>query len=163
MTKKGKKTSISKEEGVLVIHVNKKARKDFEILDRMEAGVSLLGSEVKSIRNAQVSLKESYIRIKKNELFLIGCHISPYKQSPVDAHEPTRERKLLLHRLEIDRLIGQVEKKGLTILPLRVYFKKGKCKIEIAVARGKKLYDKRQDVKTKEAEREMERAIKGRR
>ncbi len=162
MGKKKKNTKSSGGEGIAIVAVNKKARRDYEIVDTLEAGVMLQGSEVKSVRSGSINLKESYVRLQRGEVFLVGCHISPYSHAPVDAHEPTRDRKLLLHDYEIKRMIGQIEQKGLTIVPLRVYFKKGRCKIEIAVGRGKKFYDKRQDVKQKEADREMERALKHR-
>jgi len=158
--KKKKSPGKAEGEGILIAAVNKKARRDYEVLDKFEAGISLQGSEVKSIRAGSTNLKESYVRVQKGEIFLVGCHISPYSHAPVDAHEPGRDRKLLLHRREIDRLIGQVEQKGLTLIPLRMYFKGGRCKIEIALGKGKKLHDKRGDMKKKEAEREMERFIK---
>lgn len=143
------------------VAANKKARRDYEIVSSAEAGISLLGSEVKSIRQGNASLKESYIREKNGELYLVGCHISPYSHSPVDAHEPTRQRKLLLHRQEIDRLIVQIARKGLTLVPLRLYFNKdGRCKLEIALGRGKKLFDKREDEKKRVATREVERMLK---
>lgn len=148
--------------GILVAAVNKKARVEYEILDRIEAGVALIGSEVKSIREGGMNLKESYVRVKGAEIFLIGAHISPYRHSRADAHEPTRERKLLLHRREIDRLAGQVQQKGLTLVPLRVFFKNGRAKLEVGLGRGKKLYDKREDIKAREAQREIERGMRGR-
>lgn len=146
--------------GVLQIAENRKARRDYELLERFEAGLSLLGSEVKSIRGGAVTLTESYIRLIGDELFLVGCHIKPYSFSRMDAHEPTRDRKLLLHRKEIDKITGKLVQQGLTAVPLRIYFKNGRCKLEMALAKGKKLYDKRQDMKAREAERAIERGMK---
>ncbi len=158
---KGKKGGEKSEGGILVACLNKKARHDYEILDTYEAGMVLVGSEVKSIRIGGMNLRDSFVREKRGELYLVQCHISPYTHSPADAHEPTRDRKLLLHHHEIEKLIGQITRKGLTLVPLRAYFKKGRCKLEFGVARGKKLYDKRQDVRKREANREMERAFRG--
>ena len=149
--------------GSLALAQNKNARRNYEILDTFEAGISLLGSEIKSIREGGANLRESYVRLKNNQVFLVGCHISPYRHSRVDAHEPERERKLLLHRREIDRLEGQVQQKGLTLVPIKLYLKSGRCKIEIGLGRGKKLHDKREDVKRKEAMRDIEREMSRRR
>jgi len=159
MAKKGKKAP-QMEGGVLVAAVNKKARRDYEVLEKFEAGLSLLGSEVKSVREGGVNLKESYVREKQGELFLVQCHISPYAHSPVDAHNPTRERKLLMKRSEIDRLIGKVKEKGLSLVPLRLYFKRGRLKLELATGRGKKLYDKRRDEKSRAADRTIQAKLK---
>lgn len=148
--------------GILVVATNKKARRDYEILGNYEAGMVLLGSEVKSVRAGGINLSDSYVRAKNSELFLVSCHISPYLHSRVDAHDPLRERKLLLHRQEIEKLAAQVQMKGLTLIPLQVYFKKGRLKVEIGVGKGKKQFDKRDDVKKKEAQREMDRAFKHR-
>jgi SsrA-binding protein len=148
-------------EGIKTVDVNKKARRDYEILDTAEAGIVLRGSEIKSIRNSGISLRDSYIRMKGTECFLVGCHIAPYQFAGVDAHDPYADRKLLLHRKEIERFAMQVKTKGRTLVPLRVYFNKsGRCKIELGVGRGKKLYDKREDIKGREAKRDLERAIK---
>lgn len=149
-------------EGILLVATNKKARRDYEILNNYEAGMVLLGSEVKSVRAGGLNLSDSYVRAQNGELFLVSCHISPYTHSRVDAHDPLRERKLLLHRQEIEKLATQVQTKGLTLIPLQVYFKKGRLKIEIGVGKGKKQFDKREDVKKKEAQREMDRAFKHR-
>jgi SsrA-binding protein len=146
--------------GIQIIDVNKRARRDYEITSTLEAGIALVGSEVKSIRAGGVNLKESYIKVKNNEAFLVGCQISPYSHAAVDAHETMREKKLLLHRNEIERLQIAIEQKGLTIVPLKIYFKKGRCKLEIAVGRGKKSYDKRHDIKAREAAREIEKGLK---
>lgn len=150
------------EKAILIVAQNKKARHDYEIFDTLETGIVLKGSEVKSIRKGEINLKESYVKILNNELFLIGAHINPYSHSPADAHLPARDRKLLAHKKEILRLSLQMDKKGLTLVPLKAYFKDGRCKIEIGVGRGKKLHDKREDVKAKEAKREMDKAMKGR-
>lgn len=156
-----KKKGPDPKEGPLVIAVNKKARRDYEILDVFEAGIVLLGHEVKSIRAGSINLRDSYIRVANGELILVGCHISPYENARVEECKPKRDRKLLLHRKEIDRLGGQVQRRGLTLVPLRVYFnKRGRCKLELGLGRGKKLYDKRQDERTKEAKREIERGLR---
>lgn len=165
MTKKGKASGKQKGgekssgEGVLVVALNKRARHDNEVVDTLEAGIVLKGSEVKSIREGGLNLKDSYVRVKGGELFLVACHISPYSHAPSDSFAPERERKLLLHRREIERLSGQVSRKGLLLLPLRVYFKTGRCKVEVGVARPKKLHDKRDNIKSKEAAREIARAM----
>ena len=157
-----KKTGGSEGEGH-VVAVNKKARREYEILDTFEAGLQLLGSEVKSVREGAINLRESYIRLKNGEAFLVGCHISPYKYSRENEHDPLREKKLLLHRREIERLASQTQMKGLTIVPLKVYFTgQGRAKAAIGVGRGKKLYDKREDIKSREAAREIERVMKRR-
>lgn len=153
-------TKKTKKEAPKALAINKTASREFEIISKLEAGVQLLGSEVKSIRLGACNLKESYVRVKNSEVFLLSCHIAPYSQAPVDAHEPTRERKLLLNKKEIVSLKNSIQNKGLTIIPLRMYLKNGKIKLEIATAKGKKLHDKRQDTKKKEAERHMKRALK---
>ena len=156
MAKKKKKSSV--ESGGKVVSVNKKARRDYEIINTIEAGLVLNGAEVKSVRAAAVNLKESYVRFKKGECYLVGCHISPYAYARQEEVSPTRERKLLLHRREIIRLEVQVKQKGLTVVPLKLYFNaKGRCKIELGLGRGKKLHDKRQDVKEREAKRQLQR------
>ncbi len=158
MAKKGKRKA--EEEGVLQVSTNRNARRLYEITSSLEAGIVLLGSEVKSIRAGGLNFKDSYVREKRGELFLVDCHIAPYSHSRVDSHKPERERKLLLHKQEIERLLAQIGKKGLTIVPLRMYFKSGRCKLEIGVGRGKKLHDKREDLKKAEAIRDIERAIR---
>ena len=149
-------------EGVLVAALNKKARRDYEISDTFEAGLALLGSEVKSIRDGGMNLQESYVRVSNSELFLVDCHISPYTFAGFQAPPPTRERKLLMHRREIERLGVAVRQKGLTLVPMRAYFKNGRCKLEVGLGKGKKLWDKREDVKAKEAKRAMDRAFRER-
>ncbi len=145
-------------EGVKVVARNRKARHDYEILDTFECGIVLRGSEVKSLRNAQVELKDAYADIQGGEVWLERAHIAPYGFSPGGGHDPERPRKLLLHRREIDRLIGKVNEVGLTLIPLQVYFKNGKAKVEIALAKGRRTYDKRQRIRERMEKREMERA-----
>ena len=149
--------------GEKLIASNKKALHDYFVLQKLEAGVSLTGTEVKSLREGQVNLKDSYILLKDGEAFLFGTHISPYAHGNLANHDPERTRKLLLHRREIDKLLVQVMEKGLTVVPLRLYFKGSKVKAEIAVVRGKKLYDKRETEKRREADREAAAAIKSNR
>lgn len=136
---------------------NRKARHEFEILDRVEAGIVLTGTEVKSVRAGQVSLQESYADPRNGELWLKGCTIQPYEHGNVNNHEPTRPRKLLLHRKELDKIVSRVEEKGLTLVPLSLYFKGSTLKIELGIARGKKLYDKREATKERDADRRMRR------
>jgi SsrA-binding protein len=143
---------------------NRKARHDYFIEESFEAGLALTGSEIKSIRGGRLNLRGGYARIVDGEAWLYDVHISPYDQSGVYFnHEPTRPRKLLLHRRELDRISGQVERQGFTLVPLRVYFKGRRAKLELGLARGKKLYDKREDIAKREAKRDIERAIKVRR
>jgi SsrA-binding protein len=152
-----------KSPNIKVICQNKKARYDYEIIEVIEAGMVLLGTEVKSLRQGRANLKDSYARIKDGELFLMQCHISPYTHAYYDNHEPDRVRKLLVHKREIKRLQGKTQEKGLTLVPLKIYFKDGKAKVELALARGKRSYDKRETLKRKTEERELQRAIKDRR
>jgi SsrA-binding protein len=152
-----------KSPNIKVVCQNKKARYDYEIIEVIEAGMVLLGTEVKSLRQGRANLKDSYARIKDGELFLMQCHISPYTHAYYDNHEPDRVRKLLVHKREIKRLQGKTQEKGLTLVPLKIYFKDGKAKVELALARGKRSYDKRETLKRKTEERELERAIKDRR
>lgn len=143
-----------------VIATNRKAYHDYFIQDRFEAGVSLTGTEVKSLREGRANLKDSYVIFKNGEAYLLGTHISPYTHGNRENHEPERTRKLLLHRQEIDKLAAMVAEKGLTIIPLRLYFKKGKVKAEIAAVKGKRQFDKRETEKRKEADREASAAMK---
>jgi SsrA-binding protein len=152
-----------KSPNIKVVCQNKKARYDYEIIEVIEAGMVLLGTEVKSLRQGRANLKDSYARIKDGELFLMQCHISPYTHAYYDNHEPDRVRKLLVHKREIKRLQGKTQEKGLTLVPLKIYFKDGKAKVELALARGKRSYDKRETLKRKTEERELQRAIKDRR
>jgi SsrA-binding protein len=146
--------------GEKLIASNKKAFHDYFILDKIESGIALTGTEVKSLREARVNLKDSYVDVKSGQAFLVGMHISPYTHGNRENHEPERTRKLLLHRREIDKLNAQIVEKGLTVVPLRLYFKGSKVKAEIAVVRGKKLYDKRETEKRREADRETAAAKK---
>jgi SsrA-binding protein len=138
---------------------NPKATHDYHILETWEAGVVLTGTEVKSLRNGQASIKEAYARLRNGEVFLDGMNITPYEQGNRYNHDPVRTRKLLLHRREIEKLIGAVEQKGLTLVPLELYFKNGRAKVVIALGRGKKLHDKREDLKRRAVERETARAV----
>ena len=146
--------------GEKLIASNKKAYHDYFILQKFEAGIALTGTEVKSLREGQANLKDSYVNFSSGEAFLFGAHISPYKHGNRENHDPERTRKLLLHRNEIEKLRTQVVEKGLTVVPLRLYFKGGKVKAEIAVVRGKKLYDKRAAEKKRELDREAAAAMK---
>jgi SsrA-binding protein len=143
-----------------IITINRKARHDYHILESFEAGLVLKGTEVKSIRNNQVSIKESYAQFKGNELYIINMHIAPYQFGNRFNLEPKRERKLLLSSRELAKIRGNVELKGVTIVPLKLYFKNGYAKLEIALAKGKKLYDKRRDLTQKAIQREVERELK---
>lgn len=146
-----------------VIADNRKARHDYFIEETYEAGIALTGSEIKSIRAGQVNLRGGYVRIVNGEAWLYYVHIAPYEQSGAYFnHEPTRPRKLLLHRREISRIAGQVERQGYTLVPLRLYLRGRRAKVEIGLARGKKLYDKRDDIARREARRDIERALKER-
>jgi len=142
------------------ITVNRRARHDFHIEETLEAGIVLTGSEVKSLRAGKAQLKDSYGRITNGEVWLWNAHISPYAAAAQLGYEPTRSRKLLLHRREIERLVGKVKERGLTLVPLRMYFKHGRAKVELGLARGKKLYDKRASIKERETRREVDRAMK---
>lgn len=152
------------EKNIKVVCQNKKAYHDYFIEDSFEAGIVLVGTEVKSLRLGHVNLKDSYATLKGVEVFLVNTHISPYKQADrFSQPEPDRTRKLLLHRHEINKLIGKVKEKGYTLIPTKIYFKNGKAKVEIALAKGKKFFDKREAIKKKTVEREMEKAVKDRR
>jgi SsrA-binding protein len=140
---------------------NRKARHDYFVEEDYEAGIVLVGSEVKSCRAGRVNLRDAYAQIKDGELFLYNCHISPYEQANRFNHEPLRPRKLLMHKREIMRLLGLVREKGFTLIPLQMYFKKGKAKVQLALARGKKAYDKRDDIAARDVKREMARAMRG--
>jgi SsrA-binding protein len=144
------------------IATNRKAFHDYFVLQKFEAGMALTGTEVKSLREGRANLKDSYVDFQHGEAWLVGAHISPYSHGNRENHDPVRRRKLLLHRREIDRLQGQVVEKGLTIVPLRLYFKSGKVKAEIAVVRGKKLFDKRETEKRRQLDREAEAVMKSR-
>lgn len=141
---------------------NRRARHDYHLLDRFEAGVVLTGTEVKSLREGRATLAQSYAEVRDGEAWLVGAEIAVYDQGNRANHEPTRPRKLLLHRREIDSLYGTVREKGLTVVPTRLYFKDGRVKVELAVARGKEHRDKRADLADRDAKRQIERALKGR-
>jgi len=142
---------------------NRKAFHDYEILDKLEAGIELRGTEVKSLRNGKVQMADAYARVEDGELFLVGLHISPYEKTAYGNHEPTRKRRLLVHRREIRRLAGKLNERGLTLVPLSLYFRRGWAKVELGLARGKRQYDKRQDIKRREHQRQMQRAMARRR
>ena len=146
--------------GIMLVATNRKANHNYKIIEKYEAGMVLTGSEVKSIRNNRVSIKEAYVRIINNELFVIGMNINAYENSGYSGHEPTADRKLLVHKREILKMKKFVEEKGRTLVPLRVYFKQGKAKLEFGLAQGKKLWDKRQDIKDKQLNRRIDRNIK---
>ena len=145
-----------------IIAQNKKAFHDYAIEERFEAGIVLKGTEIKSIRAGRVNLKDSFARIEKGEVFLYNMHISPYEQGNRYNHDPLRTRKLLLHKSEINKLIGKTKESGYSLIPLKIYIKNGFAKVELALAKGKKKYDKREDLKKKAAQREIERAFRER-
>ncbi len=148
---------------VKIVATNRKASHEYFLLERYEAGIVLMGSEIKSIRLGQMSLAEAYVEIDGHEAWLVDAHIAPYEHAGSFNHPPRRPRKLLMHKKEIINLWNQVRQKGVTIVPLRVYLKEGRAKVEIAAAKGKKLYDKRESIAKRDAEREMERQFRGRR
>ena len=147
-------------ESVKLVANNKKAYHDYFIDDTFEAGIELYGTEVKSIRMGKCSIKESFIKIENGQVFVYGMHVSPYEKGNIFNKDPLRIRRLLLHRAEIRRLVSKIREKGYTLVPLQVYFKEGKVKVEVGLARGKKLYDKRQDIAKKDMRRETEREFK---
>lgn len=147
-------------DSIKLIANNKKAYHDFFIEEKFEAGISLYGTEIKSIRMGKCSIKESYIEINKGEAYVIGMNISPYEMGNIFNKDPLRTRKLLLHKYEIEKLLGKASEKGYTIMPLQVYLKNGKCKVEIGLAKGKKLYDKRDAIAKKDQRRDLEREFK---
>jgi SsrA-binding protein len=144
---------------IKVVSTNRRARHNYSVVETFEAGMVLLGSEVKSLREGRMDLKDSYGTVRGGEMFLVGAYVGPYEFAREGGHEPERDRKLLLHRREIDRIAGQVAEKGLTLVPLQVYFKEGKVKVEIGLAKGKTSYDKRQTLRDRDHDREMERAV----
>ena len=141
---------------------NRKARHDYHILDTWEAGIALLGTEVKSIREGRVNLRDSYARIDKGEVWMLNVHISPYSHRGSAAHEELRQRKLLLHRDEIRKMVGKVAEKGLTLVPLELYFKNGRVKVQLGLAKGKQAHDKRETLRRREVDRETRAAVKSR-
>ena len=148
---------------IKLVSQNRKARHDYHIQETIEAGLVLTGPEVKSLRLGRANLKDSYAQPKSGELFLHQVHISPYENSPLGDQDPTRTRKLLLHQHEIRRLVAKIQEKGLTLIPLRLYFRGGKAKIELALAKGKKSYDKRETIRKRDLEREAEQSIRQKR
>ena len=156
---KGKKADDG---GIKVVARNRKARHEYELLEKVEAGIVLTGTEVKSLRNGKASLEESYAGIDNGEVWLYGCDIPEYLQANRMNHKPKRPRKLLLHRAEIDKLVARASERGLTLVPLKIYFKDGMAKVDLCVARGRKTYDKREALKKHDAKRDMDRALRGR-
>ena len=151
---------VAKQQGVKQAAANRKAYHDYHILEKFEAGIELFGTEVKSIRQGNLNLKDSFCSVKDGELFLRGMHISPYEKGNIFNREPTRSRRLLMHKQEIRRLHGKIMQEGLTLIPLSVYFKNSLVKVEIGLAKGKKLHDKRDDAAKRDASREMDRRLK---
>lgn len=149
-------------EGIKIVSENRKAFHEYFIEDRVEAGIILTGTEIKSIRNGRVNLKDSYARLDNGEVWVHQMHISPYEQGNRFNHDPLRPRKLLLHRAEINKLVGKIQLQGLTLIPIKIYLKKGLAKVELAVGQGKKNYDKRQSLAEREGKRDIERALRDR-
>ncbi len=145
-----------------LIAENRRARHEYHLLERVEAGIILTGSEVKSLRGGQANLQRAFGDVRDGELWLVGAHIAPYEQAGMDGHAPERDRKLLVHRRELDSLAEQVQQKGLTLVPTKLYFKDGRAKVELAVGRGKEARDKRRDIAKRDADRQIERALKER-
>jgi SsrA-binding protein len=145
-----------------VVARNRRARHDYHILDTFEAGIALLGPEVKSLRNGKASLTDGYALIRRGEAFLANVHVGPYEKAWRENADPRRERKLLLHRSEISRLEGKLAERGLTLIPLQLYFKHGRAKVELGLCRGKRRYDKRESIRQRETERDLQRALRGR-
>jgi SsrA-binding protein len=154
---------MARKPGEKLLVDNRRARHDYHLLERVEAGVVLTGTEVKSLRDGRATLGQAFADVRDGELWLVGSHISVYEQGNRSNHEPDRDRKLLLHRREIDSLYGKIREKGLTLVPTRLYFKDGRVKVEIALARGKEQRDKRRDLAKRDADRQIERALKERR
>lgn len=154
------KQKPASDDGIVPVARNKRARHDYEILETWEAGIVLTGTEVKSLRDGRAQVTDAYAVVKDGELWLLNAHIAPYSQGNIWNHDPLRTRKLLLHHREIVKLIGAVERKGLTLVALELYFKNGRAKVRIGLARGKKAHDKRADLKEREDQREMQRALK---
>ncbi|MBQ6466649.1 MAG: SsrA-binding protein SmpB [Clostridia bacterium] len=151
---------MDKKEGIKIIAQNKKAYHEYFVLEKLEAGIELFGTEVKSLRQGKVNLKDSWCSVKNGEMFVHGMHISPYEQGNIFNRDPMRVKKLLLHKREIKQLYARTKQEGLTVIPLSLYFSKGKAKLEIGLCKGKKLYDKREVAAKKEAQRNIERSIR---
>ncbi len=147
-------------DGVKIIATNRKAFHDYHIVETIEAGIVLTGTEIKSVRAGKVSLRDGYATMRDQEMWMTSVHIAPYEHADRDNHEPRRERKLLLHRREIDRLISKVNERGWTIVPIRMYLKRNKAKVELALVRGKRLYDKRAAIAQRDVERDLQRSLK---
>ena len=145
-----------------VVASNRRARHDYQILDTFEAGIALLGPEVKSLRNGKANLTDGYALIRRGEVFLANVHVGPYEKAWRENADPRRERKLLLHRAEISRLEGKLAERGLTLIPLRLYFTHGRAKVELGLCRGKRRYDKRESIRQRETERDLQRTLRGR-
>jgi len=156
-------TQVKKEREEPVVADNRKAGYDFHILDQFEAGLVLVGTEVKAAREGRVNLREAYCKLEGGEAYLLGAHIGQYSHGGYASHDPVRKRKLLLNQAELNKLLGKTTEKGLTIVPLRMYFKKGRLKLAIALAKGKKQFDKRETIRRREADRETRAAVKSRR
>jgi SsrA-binding protein len=156
----GKATSKDDDSNSKVVARNRRARHEYDILESIEAGLVLTGTEVKSLRNGKASLEEAYASIDREEVWLFGCDIPEYLQANRMNHVPKRPRKLLLHRREIDKLLSKASQKGMTLIPLKLYFKNGRAKVELSIARGRKLYDKREALKKQDAKRDMDRALR---
>lgn len=154
---------MARSNGIKLIADNRRARFDYHLSDKVEAGIELTGTEVKSLRAGQITLQRAFADIRDGEAYLIGAHIPEYAMGNIQNHEPDRDRRLLLHRKEIDSLYGKVREKGLTLVPTRLYWKNGRVKVELAVARGKETRDKRRDIADRDAKRQMERALGRRR
>ena len=154
---------MAKASGTKLIVENRRARHDYHLLDRYEAGIVLTGTEVKSLRAGRASLQRAFADVRGGELYLVGAHIAEYAQGNIANHDPDRDRKLLLHKREIASLAGKIQERGLTLVPTRLYFKDGRAKVEIALARGKETHDKRRAIAERDAKRQIERALKGRR
>ncbi len=162
MAKKPKAKAKQQDDGRKIVCKNKRAWHEYEIMEAVEAGMALLGTEVKSMREGRVNLKDAYAKVQGDEVFLVEAHISPYSHGNISNHDPLRPRKLLLHKREIRRLGGKVQERGLTLIPLQIYFKGGKAKVELGLARGKRLYDKRAAIKKRDENRDLARELKNR-
>jgi SsrA-binding protein len=154
---------VARSKGEKAIAENRRARHDYHLLEKFEAGIALTGTEIKSLRDGQVTLQRAFAELREGEAYLVGAHISEYAQGNLQNHDPDRDRKLLLHRREIDSLLGKTRERGLTLVPTRMYFKDGRVKVELALARGKEARDKRRDIADRDARRQIERALKDRR
>ena len=160
----GKSAGKAKDEGdgIKIVARNRRARHDYDLIEKVEAGIVLTGTEVKSLRNGKANLEDAYAEITRDEVWLLGCDIPEYLQANRMNHVPKRSRKLLLHRREIEKLAGRTNERGLTLIPVSIYFKKGMAKVEIFVAKGRKTFDKREAIKKNEAKRDMDRALRRR-